>query len=84
MMYGLYDLLIINRLFVLYHVYLGCALGANAYWSTAVHVYTPLPFRPGRGFGDLFRTHFFVNAGNLSSVNLSKICRYVLLSLMRL
>jgi len=22
----------------------GCALGANTYWSTAFHVYTPLPF----------------------------------------
>jgi len=51
----------------------GCALGANTYWSTAFHVYTPLPFRPGRGFSDLFRTHFFVNAGNLCNVNFGKL-----------
>jgi len=51
----------------------GCALGANAYWSTAFHIYTPLPFRPGRGFGDLFRTHFFVNAGNLNTVKFGKL-----------
>jgi len=42
------------------------------YWSTAFHVYTQLPFRPGRGFGELFRTHFFINAGNLSNVNFCK------------
>ena len=51
---------------------LGCALGANAYWSAAFHLYTPLPFRPGRGFGDLFRTHLFVNAGNLSNIDLGQ------------
>ena len=49
----------------------GCALGANMYWCTGLHLYTPLPFRPGKGgFGEYFRTHFFVNSGNL--MNLSK------------
>lgn len=47
----------------------GCALGADAYWCSGLHLYTPLPFRPGKGsFGDLFRTHFFVNAGNLALI----------------
>jgi len=54
-------------------LYAGCALGANAYWSMAFHVYTPLPFRPGRGFGDLFRTHFFANAGNCNNVKFCKL-----------
>uniref|UniRef100_A0A8C7MHB9 Sorting and assembly machinery component 50 homolog, like n=1 Tax=Oncorhynchus kisutch TaxID=8019 RepID=A0A8C7MHB9_ONCKI len=44
----------------------GDYLGGEAYWAGGLHLYTPLPFRPGRaGFGDLFRTHFFLNAGNL-------------------
>lgn len=44
----------------------GDALGAMAYWSAGMHLFTPLPFRPGRGgFGELFRTHFFVNTGNV-------------------
>jgi len=45
----------------------GNALGGMAYWATGLHLYTPLPFRSGSssGFGDLFRTHSFVNAGNL-------------------
>ncbi|KAG1939221.1 sorting and assembly machinery component 50 homolog A [Pimephales promelas] len=48
----------------------GDYLGGEAYWAGGVHLYTPLPFRPGRGgFGDLFRTHFFFNAGNLCNLN---------------
>ncbi|XP_062402851.1 sorting and assembly machinery component 50 homolog A [Sardina pilchardus] len=48
----------------------GDYLGGEAYWAGGVHMYTPLPFRPGRGgFGDLFRTHFFLNAGNLCNLN---------------
>jgi len=44
----------------------GCSLGAKAFWSSALHFYMPLPFRPGEGgIGDLFRTHLFVNAGNI-------------------
>ena len=46
----------------------GCALGANMYWFSGLHLYTPLPFRPGKGgFGDNFRMHFFMNAGNLAN-----------------
>ncbi|KAF7641588.1 hypothetical protein LDENG_00276760, partial [Lucifuga dentata] len=45
-------------------------LGGEAYWAGGLHLYTPLPFRPGKGgFGDLFRTHFFLNAGNLCNLN---------------
>ncbi len=52
----------------------GDYLGGEAYWAGGVHLYTPLPFRPGRGgFGDLFRTHFFLNAGNLCNLNYGEI-----------
>ncbi|XP_026094568.1 sorting and assembly machinery component 50 homolog A-like [Carassius auratus] len=48
----------------------GDYLGGEAYWAGGLHLYTPLPFRPGRGsFGELFRTHFFLNAGNLCNLN---------------
>ena len=48
----------------------GCALGADAYWISGVHIYTPLPFRPGQGgWGDLIRTHFFLNAGTIGNVH---------------
>uniref|UniRef100_A0AAX7V1H2 POTRA domain-containing protein n=1 Tax=Astatotilapia calliptera TaxID=8154 RepID=A0AAX7V1H2_ASTCA len=48
----------------------GDYLGGEAYWAGGLHLYTPLPFRPGMGgFGDLFRTHFFLNAGNLCNLN---------------
>uniref|UniRef100_A0AAY4CY87 POTRA domain-containing protein n=1 Tax=Denticeps clupeoides TaxID=299321 RepID=A0AAY4CY87_9TELE len=48
----------------------GDYLGGEFYWAGGLHLYTPLPFRPGRGgFGDLFRTHFFLNAGNLCNLN---------------
>ncbi|XP_060068746.1 sorting and assembly machinery component 50 homolog [Ylistrum balloti] len=51
----------------------GNALGTDAYWLCAAHIYTPLPFRPGLGgFGDLFRSHAFVNVGNVGSVELDK------------
>ncbi|ESP04678.1 hypothetical protein LOTGIDRAFT_135720, partial [Lottia gigantea] len=54
----------------------GDALGADAYWLLAAHLYTPLPFRPGKGgFGDHFRTHFFANAGNLSNISLNNHIR---------
>lgn len=46
----------------------GDYLGGEAYWAGGLHLYTPLPFRPCRG-GDLFRTHFFLNAGNLCNLN---------------
>jgi len=47
------------------------ALGAQAYWAGALHLFTPLPFRPGRGgLGDILRTHFFVNIGNINNFDL--------------
>ena len=46
------------------------SLGGELYWASGVHLYTPLPFRSGNGgFGDLFRMHFFANAGNISDMN---------------
>jgi hypothetical protein len=45
----------------------------QAYWAGGLHLFTPLPFRPGKGgFGDLFRMHIFLNAGNLGDVYLGK------------
>jgi len=42
-------------------------LGGQAYWSSALHLYAPLPFGFGAGsFGDYFRSHLFVNAGNIT------------------
>ncbi|KAG7295666.1 hypothetical protein JYU34_021950 [Plutella xylostella] len=43
------------------------ATGGRMYWASGVHLYTPLPFRPGAGgLGDLFRSHLFANAGCLA------------------
>ncbi|RXM34725.1 Sorting and assembly machinery component 50-like [Acipenser ruthenus] len=57
-------------LYPMFNILLGDYLGGEAYWAGGMHLYTPLPFRPGRGgFGDLFRTHFFLNAGNLCNLN---------------
>ncbi|XP_063418963.1 sorting and assembly machinery component 50 homolog [Mytilus trossulus] len=54
----------------------GNALGADAYWLSGLHLYTPLPFRPGKGgFGEMFRSHFFVTAGNLGNVNLMETAK---------
>jgi len=50
----------------------GNSIGGTLYWASGLHMYGPLPFRPGRGgFGDLFRTHLFVTAGNVGSFWLS-------------
>nr|CAH7753791.1 unnamed protein product [Callosobruchus chinensis] len=46
----------------------GDALGARCFWSVGVHLFAPLPFRGGSskgGLADLFRTHLFLNAGNV-------------------
>lgn len=46
----------------------GNATGGRLYWATGLHVFAPLPFRPGAGgIGELFRSHFFVNAGSLAA-----------------
>uniref|UniRef100_W5LG45 Sorting and assembly machinery component 50 homolog, like n=1 Tax=Astyanax mexicanus TaxID=7994 RepID=W5LG45_ASTMX len=48
----------------------GDFLGGDAYWAGGLHLYTPLPFRSTRGgLADLFRTHFFLNAGNLCNLD---------------
>lgn len=47
----------------------GNALGADTYCLGALHLYTPLPFKPGEGgFGELFRSHFFLNVGNCGNM----------------
>eukprot|EP00058_Branchiostoma_floridae_P005447 XP_002590935.1 hypothetical protein BRAFLDRAFT_285241 [Branchiostoma floridae] len=51
----------------------GDFMGGEGFWAAGLHLYTPLPFRPGKGgFGELFRTHMFVTAGNLFQPNLGK------------
>ncbi|XP_057318533.1 sorting and assembly machinery component 50 homolog [Microplitis mediator] len=51
----------------------GNAMGGNTYWALALHLYTPLPFRPGKNsFGDLFRLHGFINGGNLGNISFQK------------
>ncbi|KAJ0069869.1 hypothetical protein NL108_015414, partial [Boleophthalmus pectinirostris] len=48
----------------------GDYLGGGAYWAGGVHLFSPLPFTRRRGgFMDLFRTHFFLNAGNLCNLD---------------
>ena len=45
-----------------------CALGGLMYWAAGLHLYAPIPLAgmtKASGFFDLFRTHMFVNAGNL-------------------
>ncbi|VVD04755.1 unnamed protein product [Leptidea sinapis] len=43
------------------------ATGGTIYWASGLHLYTPLPFHPGKGgLGELFRSHLFVNAGCLA------------------
>ncbi|GFS15475.1 sorting and assembly machinery component 50-like protein [Elysia marginata] len=50
------------------------ALGAESYWLAAAHLYSPLPFRPGKGrFGELFKTHLFINAGNLGNLDFNNL-----------
>lgn len=45
----------------------GQATGGRVYWCSGLHLYTPLPFNPGKGgLGELFRSHVFVNAGCLA------------------
>jgi outer membrane protein insertion porin family len=52
----------------------GDALGSLAYWASGLHLFTPLPFRPGRGgFGDLFKTHLFITAGNVGDFRLGQL-----------
>jgi len=50
----------------------GNSLGGTNFWASGLHLYAPLPFRPGQGgFGDLFKTHMFMTAGNVGSFWLS-------------
>jgi len=50
----------------------GNALGGTLYWASGLHLYAPLPFRPGKGgIGDLFKSHVFITAGNVGNYWLS-------------
>jgi len=37
------------------------------YWSSAFHLYSPLPFKNKLTFSDKLRLHAFINVGNLAS-----------------
>lgn len=42
----------------------------QAYRAAGLHLFTSLPFRPGRGgLGDILLTHFFVNSGIIDNFN---------------
>jgi len=48
----------------------GDALGSHWFWSGGLHLFMPLPFKPGKGgFGELFRLHSFVNLGNVGVID---------------
>lgn len=57
----------------------GNALGGDMYCVGALHLYTSLPFKSSKeGFGNLFRSHLFVNAGscgNMQTFSLDQINR---------
>lgn len=38
-----------------------------------LHVYTPLPFSSKGGLADLFRVHYFANAGNVDVIKGEKV-----------
>jgi outer membrane protein insertion porin family len=47
-----------------------CSLGNDAYWLFAAHLYTPLPFLHNhKTLCSWFKTHSFVNVGNLLSID---------------
>jgi len=43
---------------------LGFAVGGEAYWASALHLFTPLPLVSLTGFFGLVRMHGFITAGN--------------------
>jgi len=46
----------------------GNSLGGTLFWASGLHMYAPLPFKPGKGgIGDLFKTHMFLTAGNVGN-----------------
>ncbi|XP_043476493.1 sorting and assembly machinery component 50 homolog [Leptopilina heterotoma] len=45
----------------------GNAVGGDIYWASALHLYTPLPFRPS--FAEFIKLHGFVNGGNLDTLS---------------
>ncbi|KAK9505857.1 hypothetical protein O3M35_009829 [Rhynocoris fuscipes] len=52
--------------------------GGKMYWSSGLHLYTPLPFKPGSGgFGDLFRSHIWINCGNCGEWDLSNVDEFI-------
>jgi len=51
----------------------GNALGANTYWLGGLHLYSPLPFISKESIiFDFFRTHLFMNVGNIGNFSFTK------------
>lgn len=48
----------------------GTSIGAQTFWCTGAHLWTPLPFaNVFKGLANHFRMHFFYNMGNSNSFN---------------
>ena len=51
----------------------GNALGANTYWLGGLHLYSPLPFISKENvIYDFFRSHMFMNIGNIGNFSFTK------------
>ncbi|XP_003436026.2 SAM50-like protein CG7639 [Anopheles arabiensis] len=52
----------------------GIAAGCRSYWTTGLHLWSPLPFNQYfGGFGNLFRTHAFYNIGTCDTYTTDKL-----------
>lgn len=52
----------------------GVAAGCQSYWTSGLHIWSPLPFSSYfGGFGNLFRTHLFYNFGTCNTFTTDKL-----------
>ncbi|XP_058821418.1 SAM50-like protein CG7639 [Topomyia yanbarensis] len=52
----------------------GVAVGCQSYWTSGMHLWSPLPFNSYfGGFGNLFRTHLFYNFGTCNTFTTDKL-----------
>ncbi|XP_014246815.1 sorting and assembly machinery component 50 homolog [Cimex lectularius] len=52
-------------------------LGGKMYYAAGLHLYTPLPFTPrASSFGEIFRTHLWLNAGNIGDFKLKNFSSF--------
>jgi len=50
----------------------GCGVGAETFWCSGAHLYSPLPLLKRTTITDLFRLHLFANAGNIGNFQFSE------------